>query len=389
MTDLGIEPIQLVVSNLYPFEKDPTIEQIDIGGVALTRAAAKNYEYVGVVVEPGQYETVAEEVEGGGITAKTRKDLARQAFFRTASYDAAILRWFEGDDPERTVISLERGASLRYGENPHQVATLWKEAGREPWWEAADFLGGKELSFNNLADADAAWRLVNDLGDPAVVIVKHGNPCGVADGSTIEEAFSRAWDCDPVSAFGGVVAANRPVTPELASDLGRRFVEVVIAPGFDSTEGIKSAVRVIAAPPPHSRDLDWRRIEDGFLVQDRDRGFETKERNVAMAERIASHTRSNAIVLVRDGAAVGIGAGDQSRVGAVQKALRQAGERAQGAVAASDAFFPFPDAIESLAAAGVTTVVAPAGSRNDDLIEQTAASLGVTLIRTRFRHFRH
>ena len=287
------------------------------------------------------------------------------------------------------MVALERGAPLRYGENPHQEASLWRERGTRPWWEEAEILGGKEISLNNLADADSAWRLVNDLGGPAVVIVKHGNPCGVADGETSEEAFARAWECDPLSAFGGVVAVNRPVTAALANAIGERFVEVVVAPAFHTTEGIGASVRTISAPPPHNLDFDWRRIEDGFLVQSRDRGFETSERDLALAERVAAHTRSNAVVIVRDGAAVGIGAGDQSRVGAVAKALRQAGERANGAVAASDAFFPFPDGVEALAAAGITDIVAPGGSRNDDLVMETATRLGVRLVRTRLRHFRH
>lgn len=385
----GIEPIEIVVSNLYPFEDDPSIEQIDIGGVALTRAAAKNHQHVGIVTDPSQYDAVANEIEAGGLTVETRRDLARNAFFQTAAYDAAIVAWLEGNDPTRLVVALERGAPLRYGENPHQPAYLWRERGTQPWWEEAEILGGKEISLNNLADADSAWRLVNDLGGPAVVIVKHGNPCGVADGETSEEAFARAWECDPLSAFGGVVAVNRPVTAALASAIGERFIEVVVAPAFQSTKGIGASVRAISAPPPHNLDFDWRRVEDGFLVQTRDRGFETTERDLALAERVAAHTRSNAIVIVRDGAAVGIGAGDQSRVGAVAKALRQAGDRAKGAVAASDAFFPFPDGVEALAAAGVTDIVAPGGSRNDDLVMETATRLGVKLVRTKLRHFRH
>jgi phosphoribosylaminoimidazolecarboxamide formyltransferase/IMP cyclohydrolase len=385
----SIAPIELVVSNLYPFEINPSIEEIDIGGVALTRAAAKNYEFVGVVTDPSQYDEVAREVESGGLKAETRRYLARAAFFRTAVYDAAIVRWLEGDDPARMVVGLERGPSLRYGENPHQQAMVWRERGTEPWWEQADYLGGKEISFNNVADADSAWRLANDIAEPAVVIVKHGNPCGVALGRTIEDAFEKAWDCDPLSAFGGVVAANRPVNAALATALGEKFVEVVIAPAFETTDGIGSAVRTIAAPPPHNLDFDWRRIEDGFLIQDRDRGFELTSQDLALAERVVAHTKSNAVVIVRDGAAVGIGAGDQSRVGAVQKALRQAGVRSQGAVAASDAFFPFPDAVEALAAAGVVAIAAPSGSRNDQIVAESAARLGVDLIHTKFRHFRH
>ena len=397
----GIEPIELVVSNLYPFEQDPSIEQIDIGGVALTRAAAKNHEFVGIVVDPAQYDPVATEIEAGGLLASTRLDLARTAFFRTAAYDAAIVGWFERSErlPERLVVALEKTDSLRYGENPHQEASVYSEIGTSPWWKSARVVQGKELSFNNLADAEAALRLVDTIEEPAAVIIKHLNPCGVAVGADLETAFARAWDCDPVSAFGGVVGLNRPLTSALAGALGERFVEVVVASKVESVEGIKAAVRVLEAAKPHGSDLDLHRIEDGFLVQRRDEApgeFTTVSdrqpenwEDLWLAWLVATHTKSNAAAIVRDGAAVGIGAGDQSRVGAVAKAVRQAGDRANGAVAASDAFFPFADGIEALAQAGVIAVVAPGGSRNDGLVVEAANRLGIALVRASLRHFRH
>lgn len=396
-----IKPIELVVSNLYPFEAGPSIEQIDIGGVALSRAAAKNHEFVGVVIDPSQYDAVAAEIEAGGLLASTRLDLAHRAFLRTADYDAAIAKWLRpaGNLPNRIHVALEKTGPLRYGENPHQSAAAYAEVGSAPWWRSARFVQGKELSFNNLADAEAAWRLVNVIEGPAAVIVKHANPCGVAVGDSALDALGRAWECDPLSAFGGVVALNQALDAETAQFFADRFVEVVVAPEVESTEGIKPSVRVLAAAVPHRGDLDWRRVEDGFLVQDRDEvldDFVTVSArepqdwvDLRLAVTVASHTRSNAIVIVQDGAAVGVGAGDQSRVGAVAKALRQAGDRGRGAVAASDAFFPFPDAIEMLAAAGVVAVVAPGGSRNDQEIIDTADRLGIALVHSNRRHFLH
>ena len=362
----GIAPFELVVVTLYPFEEtvadpavtdDEAIEQIDIGGVALIRAAAKNHEFVGVVTDPGQYEWVLDEIREGGLSAEARHDLAHAGFYRTASYDAAIVNWFEEEDgmmPARMLLPLERAAELRYGENPHQIAALYRQRGQVAWWDQARLVQGKALSFNNVYDAEAAWRLVNEIEAPAVVIVKHANPCGVAIGSDVLAAFRRAWECDPLSAFGGVIALNRRLDKATAAAIGENFVEVVVAPEVASTEGIKDSVRVLAAPIPHGDDFDLRRVEGGFLIQKRDlelgEGWETVSRrqptsqegaDLSLAVVVAAHTKSNAIVLVRDGAAVGVGAGDQSRVGAVTKALRQAGDWARGAVAASDAFFPF------------------------------------------------
>ncbi|MGH8924116.1 MAG: bifunctional phosphoribosylaminoimidazolecarboxamide formyltransferase/IMP cyclohydrolase [Acidimicrobiia bacterium] len=408
-----IAPFELVVSNLYPFERtvaDPSttdeeaIEQIDVGGVALIRAAAKNHTFVGIVTDADQYGPVLQEVQTGGLRAITRRDLARAGFFRTASYDAAIVNWFEKSAslPERLVLPLEQVQTLRYGENPHQQAALYRQIDSDAWWERGRLVQGKPLSYNNLNDAEAAWRLASELASPAAVIVKHANPCGVAVGPNLVDAFLRAWECDPLSAFGGVIALNSPLDEETAAAIGEKFVEVVLAPEIWDLGGIKEGVRVLSAPPPHGRDLDLRRIEDGMLAQGRDwddgQGWEViskkepsemKRSELRLAFTVAAHAKSNAVVVVNHGAAVGVGAGDQSRVGAVAKALRQAGDRAQGGVAASDAFFPFPDGIEALAAAGVTAIVAPMGSRNDARVIEAADRLGLALVAAPRRHFRH
>ncbi|MGQ0849224.1 MAG: bifunctional phosphoribosylaminoimidazolecarboxamide formyltransferase/IMP cyclohydrolase [Actinomycetota bacterium] len=410
-----IEPFELVVSNLYPFERtvaDPSttweaaIEQIDIGGPALIRAAAKNQDFVGVVSSPDQYGKVAEEIEAGGLSDELRRALAREAFFRTASYDAAILNWLEGEDrvPARMAITLERVASLRYGENPHQLAGLYRERSAEPWWWKARLLQGKEMSLNNYLDAEAAWRLVNDLEETAVVIVKHNNPCGVAIGANPAATFSAAWECDPQSAFGGVVALKSSLTREVAEAMAGRFIEVVIAPRVEDIGPLVSqpSLRVLEAPPPHNVDPDLRRIEEGMLLQQRDQvdveGWEvlttrrpTLEQfdGLRLAWTVAAHTKSNSVVVVSGRSAVGVGAGDQSRIGAARKALAQAGDRAKGAVAASDGFFPFADAVELLAAAGVEAIVAPGGSKRDTEVVSAAEALGVAFVRAGRRHFRH
>ncbi|MGH8957105.1 MAG: bifunctional phosphoribosylaminoimidazolecarboxamide formyltransferase/IMP cyclohydrolase [Acidimicrobiia bacterium] len=414
LADNQIDAFELVVCNLYPFEEtvaEPAtteaeaIEQIDIGGVTLIRAAAKNYEFVGVVTDPEQYPLVLAEIRNGGLVGETRHDLAHAAFFRTASYDAAIVNWLEEEEdglPERIVLPLERVLELRYGENPHQQAALYRVVGSAPWWERGRLVQGKPLSFNNIYDAEAAWRLVSEIESPGVVIVKHANPCGVATAPKLVDAFLRAWACDPLSAFGGVIALNSPLDEETAAVISERFVEVVVAPEVWDLGDIKEGVRVLTATPPHGLDLDLRRVEDGMLAQNRDwddgAGWETRserepshheEASLRLALIVASHAKSNAVVIVNERAAIGVGAGDQSRVGAVEKALRQAGERAAGAVAASDAFFPFPDGVEALAAAGITAIVAPVGSRNDAQVLAAADRLGLAFIAAPRRHFRH
>ena len=422
LAEHGIEPFQLVVTNLYPFaatvaaadvaEAD-AIEQIDIGGPAMVRAAAKNHAWVAVVTDPSRYDEIASAVEAGGIDAATRRRLAADAFFHTAAYDAAIVEWMGRDEPlpVHSVKALERVDTLRYGENPHQSGAIYVEAGRRPWWQAATQVQGKAMSFNNYADAEAAWRLVNDLTDAAAAaaVIKHTNPCGVAACDAIASAFDKAWACDPLSAFGGVVALNRPLDEPTAALLADRYVEVAVAPDADQGAldrlGRKTNLRVLLAPVPDRDDVDMRRVDAGFLMQRRDvvgaspssewdvvagpkasRGLLA---DLEFAWTVAAHTKSNAIVIANDRAAVGVGAGDQSRVGAGERAVARARERAVGAVAASDAFLPFRDGLDVLADAGVIALVEPGGSRRDDEVIAAAEERGVTLVFTGTRHFRH
>ena len=405
----GIEPFQLVVVNLYPFREtvasgagdDEIIEKIDIGGPAMVRAAAKNYRHVGVVSSSQQYDEVAEAVEQGGLDDGLRQRLAAEAFFRTASYDAAIVGWI-GED---LVIPLRRVSELRYGENPHQEAALFVEDGALPWWQEAVQLQGKEMSFNNYADAEAAWRLAN--ADPGmVVIVKHTNPCGAARGGEVADNFERAWACDPLSAFGGVIAVSEMVDEKTAGSIAEKFVEVLVCSGVSDEAldvlGQKSAVRVLVARPPGQSDPGMSRLEQGFLVQDRDSQStdvwevvserpptEAETSDLEFAWIVAMNTKSNAIVIVKEGAAIGVGAGDQSRVGAAERAVARAGERAHGGAAASDAFFPFRDGLDELANAGVTAVIEPGGSRNDQEVIDAANEHGIALVFASNRHFRH
>ena len=409
----GIESFQLVVVNLYPFEEDQSIEQIDIGGPTMIRAAAKNHRWVGVVVSPDRYDEVAAAVEAGGLPADVRRTLADEAFARTAAYEAAIASWFAGGrTPSSVSNALDHAETLRYGENPHQFAALYAEHDGDGWWRHAKQLQGKAMSFNNYADTEAAWRLAADLGSPAAVVVKHTNPCGSAQSDTLANAFQAAWDCDPMSAFGGVIALNAELEGETAARIAEYFVEVVIAPSItkaavEQLAGHKN-LRLLEAPFPGIPDLDVRRIEGGYLVQERDQvalagsglpeGWsavgaraptEAEVGDLRFAWTVAAHTKSNAIVVARDRAAVGVGAGDQSRVGAAERALSRAGDRSQGAVAASDGFFPFPDGVEILAAAGVTAVVEPGGSIKDEAVIAAADERELALVFTGRRHFLH
>lgn len=406
-----IERFDLVVCNLYPFREtvsDPEasesdiVEKIDIGGPAMVRAAAKNHAFVAVVTSPAQYEEVASAVEKGGADEALRRRLAAEAFFHTASYDAAIVGWM-GDD---RVIPLRKVSELRYGENPHQGAALYQEDGTTPWWAMAIQHQGKEMSFNNYADTEAAWRLAADLGPDSVVVVKHTNACGAARGVSVPEAFELAWQGDPLAAFGGVVAINGTLDETTATVISERFIEVVIAREVDEAAltklGAKSGLRIISAPLPSSADDDYRRVEDGLLAQTRDH-VTFEEWNVVSARQpeenemsalrfswlVCAHTKSNAIVIAQGEQAVGVGAGDQSRVGAAERAVAKAAGRSQGGVAASDAFFPFRDGLDTLAAAGVTAIVEPGGSRNDQEVIDAANEHGLALIFTGKRHFRH
>ena len=423
--DQDLAPIQLVAVNLYPFEdgvaggeatEEEAIELIDIGGPTLIRAAAKNHRWVGVVTSPEQYDQVVAAISVGGLDEELRRELARTAFFRTARYDAAIVEWLEragGAIPQRMVLAFEQVRPLRYGENPHQPAGLFAERGRAGWWQQAEQVQGKAMSFNNYLDADAAWRLANEFAEPTAVIVKHANPCGVASRDSAEDAFVTAWECDPLSAFGGVIALNGTIDEAVAGRIVENFVEVVVALGVTAPAGEvlgrKRNLRVLVAPPPTGGDLDLRRIDNGFVAQTRDTLQLAKPgklppewesvgeqpltadllTDLRFAWIVAAHTKSNAIVVARDRAAVGVGAGDQSRVGAAERALRQAGERAAGAVVASDGFFPFRDGVDRLGAAGVVAVVEPGGSMRDDEVVQAANEHGIAIVFTNQRHFRH
>lgn len=414
----GIDPFQLVVVNLYPFEAtvaapdvthDEAIEKIDIGGPSMIRAAAKNHDHVAVVTSPDQYDTVAGAVEAGGVDAGLRRDLARAAFFHTAAYDAAIVGWLEDGDtlPARAVLPLEQISGLRYGENPHQNAAIYAERGSQGWWTRTSQLQGKSMSFNNYGDTEAAWRHVSAFDRPACVIVKHANACGAAIADSLVEAFSAAWDCDPVSAFGSVIAINRPLDRMTADRIaGAGFVEIVIAPEVVDAGPLaaKENLRLLVAPPPDPDDHDWRRMDGGFLLQQRDSLLEQPQSLEVVSNRkptpaelsdmtfawtVAGHTKSNAIVVASEGAAVGVGAGDQSRIGAARRALAQAGGRAAGAVAASDAFFPFRDGLDVLAEAGITAVIQPGGSKGDEGVIEAANEHDMSMVFTHRRHFLH
>ncbi len=408
----GIEPIDLVVVNLYPFAAAPSVELIDIGGPTMVRAAAKNHARVGVVVDPADYPDVLEELRSsGGLTDARRRALARKAFAHTAAYDAAIVAWLDDGDvlPPTVHLSAELAQPLRYGENPHQRGARYRFAGATSWWDAAVQHGGKELSYLNLYDTEAAWRLVHDLGDrPAAVVVKHANPCGVAVADDPTAAYQAAHECDPVSAFGGIVAVNRVVPRSLAEALAPVFTEVVVAPGYepDALEVLtaKKSLRVLEAPAPSARILDVRSIDGGLLVQQADHvtwdpsAFRVVTRvaptaaewaDLELAWRVCAAVSSNAIVLAAGGRAVGIGAGQQNRLDAARIAAEKAAGRAAGGACASDAFFPFRDGLDAVVAAGVRAVIQPGGSVRDDEVTAAADEHGIAMVFTGERHFRH
>ena len=420
----GISPIDLVVVNLYPFGTDPSIELIDIGGPAMVRAAAKNHAHVGVVVDPSRYGSVVAELRSDGeLSGATRARLARDAFAHTAAYDAAIVTWFDsaegpgepveeeaGNDrlPEGIHLTLEKAQTLRYGENPHQEGARYRWAGRTGWWDGMTQHGGKALSYLNLFDTEAAWRLVHRFDEPACVVVKHANPCGVATADSISEAYSRAHHCDPVSAFGGIVAANREVDRAMAEELGTVFTEVVVAPSFhdDALEvlGERKNLRVIAARPPGPLPFDVRPIDGGLLVQEADhvegrsadwrvvtqaQPTESQWADLEFAWVVCSAVSSNAIVYVRDRQAFGIGAGQQNRLDSARIAADRAAGRAAGGACASDAFFPFRDGLDAAASAGITAVIQPGGSVRDEEVIAAADEHGIAMVFTGRRHFRH
>ncbi len=426
LAEHGIEPFDLVCVNLYPFTfvaarlgvtDAEAVEMIDVGGPAMLRGAAKNFAHVASVCRPEQYEPVLEELRArGGLSLELRRSLANEAFATTAAYDAAIARWFGETEafPDQLTLSFQKVADLRYGENPHQRGAYYRELGaRRHLLSNVDQLGGRELSYNNLADLEAARRLARRFAGPAAVVVKHANPCGVACAETIEHAYARALAADPVSAFGCVLVLNRPVSSELARTVSERFVEVLLAPGFDDgaleTLRAKPALRILAdrerRVEPLS-ELDYRRVLGGLLIQERDAemaGDETFELvagavddaqrlDLEFAWQVCKHVSSNAIVLAKGQQTIGIGAGQMSRVDAVRIAVEKAqelGHDPAGASLASDAFFPFADGPQLALDAGVTAIVQPGGAKRDDEVIAAVATAGASMAFTGRRHFRH
>jgi phosphoribosylaminoimidazolecarboxamide formyltransferase/IMP cyclohydrolase len=428
LEQLGIAPFDLLVSNLYPFTATVAsgagttecIEQIDIGGPAMVRASAKNHDSVTVVVDPQRYEWVLERIKNGGFELRDRRLLAADAFRHTASYDVAVASWMGSvlaPDPDGGIFppwvggSWERRATLRYGENPHQAAALY--ASGAGGLAGAEQLHGKAMSYNNFVDSDAAWRAVHDHGDaPTVAVIKHANPCGVAIGTDIAEAHRKAHATDPVSAFGGVVAANTEVSVAMAEQIAEIFTEVVLAPSYadgalDVLAGRKN-VRVLRLPAPGARGgVEMRPISGGMLLQQRDAidapGDDPASwvlatgapasadvlADLVFAWRACRAVKSNAILLASGLAAVGVGMGQVNRVDAAQLAVSRACDRAAGSVAASDAYFPFPDGLQVLIDAGVRAVVQPGGSVRDNLSTAAAAASGITMYHTGTRHFAH
>jgi len=426
LEEMGIKPIDLVVVNLYPFAEtisrpdttlEEAVEQIDIGGVAIIRAAAKNFAGVAVVTNPKRYSSLLMEMNRseGSLSLETRRSLAAEGFHHTANYDATIHSYLSGtfeEFPDNLTLVLEKKGDLRYGENPHQRAALYREVGAPPQALVfAEQLHGKDLSFNNVLDLDAAWALVKEFSRPAAAVIKHNNPCGAAVAESLSAAYERAHACDPVSAFGSVVALNRPVDSDTAARINSTFVEAVIAPDFpeDSLKVLreKEDIRLLRLPAeagPLAGLKDMKRVEGGMLVQDRDHHRAAAEEllfvgdlapseeqleELMFAWTVAKHVRSNAIVLAGGGATVGVGAGQMSRVDATRLALMKAGEKAEGSVLASDAFFPFPDAVELAAEAGVKAFIQPGGSLRDEDVFEVVKTRGLVMALTGKRHFRH
>ncbi len=414
----GIIVIDLVVCNLYPFEaavaaSKPTreiVDNIDIGGPAMIRAAAKNHKRVVVVTNPHEYDTVIAALGRGGTTLAERRRLATEAFAHTGRYDALIHDWLTRGElvPQTRLLALERVSGLPYGENPHQQAALFRQAGVSGWAFELTQLQGKELSFNNYVDTDSAWDLAQRISSPGCVVIKHRNPCGVAQRDTTQEAFIAARDCDPLSSFGGVVAVNGPLDQATAKEMSEMFLEVIICPEItrEAAEVLaaKKNLRVLVAPPPTGFATEIHQIDGGALIQETDPrvtimdDWEVVSKvqptahqldDLRLAWAVTSHCKSNSIVVVQNGAAVGIGVGDQSRVGAAERAVDQAGDRTQGAVAASEALIPFRDGLDALAQAGVAALVETGGSRNDQDVIDVADRHSMALIFTRKRHFRH
>jgi phosphoribosylaminoimidazolecarboxamide formyltransferase/IMP cyclohydrolase len=424
LADQGFVAIDIVAVSLYPFaetvasgaDRANTIEKIDIGGPTLIRAAAKNSAAVAVLIEPAQYpELLAELEKTGGISQPTRDRLAARAFAHTAAYDTAVAAYLAGELPGDQPLPLEYTtggrliAPLRYGENPHQGGALYAVPGPAGGLAHARQLQGAALSFTNWLDCDAARRLVCDFEEPAAAVIKHTNPCGFAVAGSIADAYRRAYECDPQAAYGGIVALNRPLDEATADQLAATFLEAIVVPAIREAAATRLAAKqrlrvLVVERPSCAAELDVRSVDGGLLVQSADRvgpgrdGMtvvsgdppdEARWRDLLVAWRVCARVKSNAIVIVRDGMAVGVGAGQMSRVEAAELAVRRAGDRAAGAVAASDAFFPFPDGVEALGRAGITAVIQPGGSKRDAEVTAAAERLGMTMVHAGERHFRH
>jgi phosphoribosylaminoimidazolecarboxamide formyltransferase/IMP cyclohydrolase len=429
LEELGIAPFELVVVNLYPFSEtvgsgadiDECVEQIDIGGPSMVRAAAKNHPSVAVVVDPLGYDGVLVAVRAGGFTLEERKKLAALAFRHTAEYDVAVASWMASvlapEEPAQPLppwiaATWRRAAVLRYGENPHQQAALYRNDSAWPGLAQAEQLHGKEMSYNNFTDADAAWRAAFDHEEICVAIIKHANPCGIAISSvSVADAHRKAHECDPLSAFGGVIAANTEVSVEMAETVAGIFTEVILAPAYEpgAVEVLarKKKIRVLVASEPLPDGTEFRQISGGLLLQQRDAldapgddpinwtlatGSPADPATLAdlkFAWRTCRAVKSNAIVIASDGATVGVGMGQVNRVDAARLAVQRGEDRVRGAVASSDAFFPFPDGLETLTAAGVKAIVHPGGSVRDDIVTEAATKAGITLYLTGARHFAH
>ncbi|MGY5138202.1 bifunctional phosphoribosylaminoimidazolecarboxamide formyltransferase/IMP cyclohydrolase [Streptomyces nigrescens] len=425
LSDLGVEPFDLVIVNLYPFREtvasgatpDECVEQIDIGGPSMVRAAAKNHPSVAIVVNPARYGDVLKAVADGGFGLAERKRLAAEAFQHTAAYDVAVASWFvddyAADDaafPEFLGATYSRKNVLRYGENPHQGAALYVDG--SGGLAEAEQLHGKEMSYNNYTDTDAARRAAYDHTEPCVAIIKHANPCGIAVAADVAEAHRKAHACDPLSAFGGVIAVNRPVSVAMAEQVADIFTEVIVAPGYEDGAveilARKKNIRVLRCPEAPSNPVEVKPVDGGALLQVTDRlqaeGDDPANWTLATGQALSAAelaelafawkacraVKSNAILLAKDGASVGVGMGQVNRVDSAKLAVERAGEeRAQGAYAASDAFFPFPDGLEILTAAGIKAVVQPGGSVRDELVVEAAKKAGVTMYFTGTRHFFH
>lgn len=429
LEQLGIAAFELVVVNLYPFSQtvesgasvDECVEQIDIGGPSMVRAAAKNHPSVAVVTDPRGYDGVLAAVRNGGFTLAERKRLASLAFQHTAEYDIAVASWMQStlspEHPEAVfpqwfATHWRRTSTLRYGENPHQQAALYSDPGAWPGLAQAEQLHGKDMSYNNFQDADAAWRAAFDHEQTCVAIIKHANPCGIAISDiSVADAHRKAHDCDPLSAYGGVIAANTEVSVEMAEYVSTIFTEVIVAPAYapGALELLtrKKNIRVLVASEPLTGGTELKPVSGGLLMQQRDEldahgdnpvnwTLATGEpadpatlTDLVFAWRSCRAVKSNAIVIVADGATIGVGMGQVNRVDAARLAVERGGERVQGAVAASDAFFPFPDGLETLTAGGVKAIVHPGGSVRDDEVTEAATKAGITLYLTGARHFAH